>query len=97
MIIVNEATCGAKTYIVSIGTNPFKVTAYDEQSAINLVADYIENHKWTNLYYGNFELKVMAECSKWKTADVFAEAHNLTCCGNHKIYIELLNIEEVSE
>ena len=102
MIIINQATYGEKTYIVSIGTglawaNLFKVAAYDEQSAVDLVADYLEDHEYTGLYYDHAELEAMASCSEWKTAEAFAEAHNLACCGNHGIYISLLNIEEVAE
>ncbi len=102
MTIINEATYGEKTYVVSIGTglvwtNLFKVAAYHETEAVDLVADYLEEHKYTGLYYDHLELKTMASCSEWKTADSYAEAHNLTYCGNHGIYISLLNIEEVSE
>ena len=101
MTIINEATCGEKTYIVSLGTgllwaSLYKVAAYNEQSAVDLVADYLEDHKCTGLYFDHFELEVVAECTEYKTADSYAEAHNLTCCGNHGVYIELLNIEEVS-
>ena len=99
MIIINEASCGENTYVVSIGTGlawseQYQVAAYDEQSAADLVADHLEDHKCTGLYYEPFELEVMASCSEYKTTEAFAEAHNLTCCGNHGIYIELLNIEE---
>lgn len=101
MIIINQVTHGEKTYIISLGTglawaNLFKVAAYDEQSAVDLVADYIEDHGYTGLYYDHLELEVMASCTEYKTADSYAEANNLVCCGNHGIYIELLNIEEVS-
>ena len=102
MIVINQAACGEKTYIVSIGTglvwaNLYKVAAYHETEAADLVADYLEEHKCTGLYYDHMEFEAIVSCSEYKTAEALAEAHNLTCCGNHGIYIELLNIEEVSE
>lgn len=102
MTIINQATYGEKTYMVSIGTSLvwaslFKVAAYDEQSAVDLVADYLKDHECTGLYFDHLELEVIASCTKYKTAEAFAEANNFVCCGNHGIYISLLNIEEVSE
>ena len=102
MTIINEATCGEKIYMVSVGTglvwaNLFKVAAYHETEAADLVADYLEEHEYSGLYYDHNELETLAFCSEYKTAEAFAEAHNLTCCGNHGIYIELLNIKEVVE
>lgn len=101
MIIINEATHGEKTYIASVGTGlawteQFKVAAYHETDAVDLVADYIETQRYINLFYDHAELEVIASCTEYKTAEAFAEAHNLACCGNHGIYIELLNIEEVA-
>ena len=100
MTIINEANYGEKTYIVSISTGlawveQYRVAAYHEADAVDLVADYIEEHGYEGLYYDHCELELMAKCSKWQTAEAFAEANNLTCCGNHGIYIELANIEEV--
>ena len=101
MIVINKATCGEKTYVVSLGTglvwaSLFKVAAYHETEAADRVADYLEANELTGLYYDHLELEVIAGCTEYKTAETYAEAHNLACCGNHGIYIELLNIEEVS-
>lgn len=100
MIIINQATCGEKTYIVSIGTGfvwskQYQVAAYNETEAVDCVADHLENHQYKSLYYDSLELELIAKCSEYKSAEAFAEAHNLTCCGNHGIYIELIGIEEV--
>ena len=102
MTIINEANYGEKTYIVSLATglawvNQYQVAAYGVTDAIDIVADYLEAHECTNLYYDHMELECIAKCSEWKTAEAFAEAHNLTCCGNHGIYIELANIEEATK
>lgn len=102
MNIVNFASYGEKTYIVSLGTGTawteqFQVAAYDEQSAVDAVADHLVYEHAINLYYDHLELDVIASCTEYKTAETYADAHNLTCCGNYGIYIELLNIEEVAE
>ena len=102
MTIINEANYGEKTYIVSLATGlawieQYKVAAYHETEAVDLVADYIEEHNYNGIYYDYLELEMMAKCSEWKTAEAFAEANNLTCCGNHGIYIEISNIEEVKK
>ena len=102
MKIINEANYGEKTYIISLATGlawveQYQVAAYDVIGAIDIVADYLEAHECTNLYYDYLELKCIAECSEWKTCEAFAEAHNLICCGNHGIYIELANVEEVTK
>ena len=101
MIVVNKATHGEKAYIVSIGTgtaetSEFAVAAYNETEAVDLVADYIESHGCTGLYCDHAMLKAIAGCTRYKTADDYAEAYNLTCCGNHGIYVELINIQEVA-
>ena len=98
MTIINEANYGETTYIVSLATGlawveQYQVAAYHEAEAVDLVADYIEEHGYKGLYFEHMELEVMAKCSQWQTADAFAEAHNLTCCGNHGIYLEITNIE----
>jgi ethanolamine utilization protein EutP (predicted NTPase) len=102
MIMINEATCGENTYIISIGTgtayvNQYQVAAYNESEAVDTLADYIEEYELTGLYFTHSELDAIANCSDWKTAEVFAEAHGLVCCGNHGIYIELVGIEEVND
>ena len=101
MIIINEANYGEKTYVVSVGTGlawleQFTVAAYHETEAADIVADYLESQGIEGLYYDNLELELLAWCSEWKTPEAFAEAHNLTCCGNHNIYVEIVNIEEVA-
>ena len=100
MTIINEANYGEKTYIVSIATGlawtyPYQVAAYNEQDAVDLVADYMEANGHSGFYYERFELELMAKHSEWQTVEAFTEAHNFTCCGNHGIYIILANIEEV--
>ena len=70
----------------------FHVHAYNESEAIDLVADYCEEHKLRGLYFERYEL---VNPRNGETVDEYAEAHNLTCCGNHGIYIEIAGLEEL--
>lgn len=104
MIIINKPTYGEKTYIVSLATgtawlDPYQVSAYNEQEAIDKLADYIEGKGYKNLYFEYGMLRVMAEYShgKYANAEEYADAHGLVCCGNHGIYIHLISVEEVSK
>ena len=99
MTIINQSNYGEKAYKIALGTGTawteeFTAYAYNEQDALDLVADYLENEGCNGLYYDRAELEILASCSEWKTVEAFAEAHNLTCCGNHGIYVELVNITE---
>jgi hypothetical protein len=98
MIMISEATYGEKTYIVSVGTgtmhlSQYKVGAYNEGEAVDKVANHLEEQGHKGLYYDHLELETMAKCSEYKTAEAFAEANNLTCCGNHGIYLEITSVK----
>ena len=89
---------GETLYRVYIGTGTawlkvFQAYAYNEQEAVDLVADYCEEHELEGLYtdfYG-----IADECEVGQTVDEYAEAHNLICCGNHGIYLEVAGLEEI--
>lgn len=97
-MIINEGNYGEKLYKVTLGTGliwtkEFKVYAYNETEAIDLVADYIEEKELGSLYtdwYGLFDL-----CEGNETVDEYAEANGLTCCGNHGIYVQIVGMEEL--
>jgi hypothetical protein len=104
MTIIGKATYGEKTYNVTLGTGTYctdvyQVGAYNEQEAADKVADYLERMGYTNRYFEYGMLKVMAEYSSgtYATADEYADAHGLACCGNHGIYIHLVSVEEVQD
>ena len=89
---------GETLYRVYLGTGTmwleeFHAYAYNEQEAVDLVADYCEEHELTGLYADHYELA--DECKVGQTVDEYAEAHNLICCGNHGIYIELAGVEAI--
>ena len=84
-------------YRVSVGTGlawtkQFKVCANNEQDAVDLVADYIEEQGFENLYFDHYELADL--CELGETVDEYAEANGLVCVGNHGIYIQLCGIEK---
>lgn len=95
---INEGNHGEKLYRITLGSGiawikEFKVYAYHEQEAVDLVADYIESKELEGLYddwYGLFDL-----CDEDETVEAYAEAHGLTCCGNHGIYMQIVRLEEL--
>lgn len=97
-MIINEGNYGEKLYKVTLGTGlawtqSYEVYAYHESEAVDLVADYCEEHELEGLYSDHWELA--NECEFPETPDEYAEANGLTCCGNHGIYMQILGIEEV--
>lgn len=86
---------GEQLYTVTLGTGTvwtqsYDVYAYNEQEAADLVADYIEEQELHGLYMDWHELSDL--CERGETPDSYAESHNLTCAGNHGIYMEITNI-----
>ena len=97
-IKIGSNSCGESLYRVFIGTGTmwlkeFHVYAYNEQEAVDIIADYCEEHELHGLYSDFYELA--DECEVEQTVDEYAEANNLTCCGNHGIYLEIAGIELV--
>lgn len=95
MIIINATLKGEYTYDITVGeNNTYRVSAFDMESAIDLVADYIERHGSKALYIDHLALSIMAQCSNYDSAEAFAKAHNLIRCGANGIYLEITNIKE---
>lgn len=91
MTIINQ---GDKPYVITLTQGEsFKVYADNENEVLNITADYLESHKYTNSYYEHGTLEIMAECSDYKTVEALAKAYNLTCCGNNRIYIDVEEIK----
>lgn len=70
----------------------FEVYAYNENEAVDLVADYVEEQNFEDLYFDYYELYDLCE---GETVGEYAQAHNLICCGNHGIYLEVAGLEEI--
>ena len=93
---IGDGNHGERYYSVSIGTGTawlqkFYVYAYDPSQAVDLVADYCEKYL-PGLCADQYEITYL--CDAGETVDEYAEAHNLTCCGNHGIYLNIVNIVE---
>ena len=96
---INKGNYGEKLYKVTVGTGTawvktFEVYAYHEQEAVDLVADYCQEHEdLQGLWGDHYELADI--CDLGQTVEEYAEANGLTCCGNSGIYLNITNIEEV--
>jgi hypothetical protein len=94
MIIINATLEGENTYEITISENStYQVSAFDLESAIDLVADYIESHHETELFIEGEEFNIIAGCSRYKTVEAYAEAHKFTKCGKNGIYLEITNVK----
>ena len=94
MIIVNAKLDGEYTYDITVGTNSiYRVFAYDAETALNVLADYMESHKHTNSYLDNETAKLISKCSGYWTVEEFEVANKLTRCGTHNIYIPITSIK----
>ena len=96
-MLINDRDCGQNLYQVTIGTGlawtkEFKAYARNEQDAVDNVADYIEEKGMTGLYSDHYQLSDCCEIGQ--TADEYAEANGLTCCGNHGIYLQVIAIKK---
>jgi hypothetical protein len=99
MITIGSNSCGENLYRVYIGTGTawykvFQVYAYNESEAVDLVADYCEEHELEGLYSDYWELFDLCED---ESVGEYADVHNLICCGNHGIYLEVAGLEEVCQ
>lgn len=97
-IIVNNKKNGERHYRVFLETGSmflqeFHVYAGNETEALDLVADYCDEHDLHGLYADYYEIFDL--CDVGETVEEYAAAHNLTCCGNHGIYVGVAGMEEL--
>lgn len=97
MIIINQ---GDKPYIITLASDEkFQVCANSKDEALCTLANYFISKGSHGMYHDEAMLKVMAEHSPWKRAEnplkAFANAHDLTPCGNSGIYLEIKEVEEL--
>ena len=96
MIIINQ---GSKPYVITIASGEkFTAHANSKDEALGIFAEYIVSSEGKPLHFEKSMLEVMAEHSPWRNEDnpitAFADAHNLTPCGNSGIYLEIIEVEE---
>ena len=97
-ITIGSKNYGENLYRVYVGTGTawlqgFDIYAFNEQDAVDLVANYCEEHELQGLYSDYYELA--DECEIGEAVDEYAESHNLISCGNHGVYMNIDRIEEV--
>jgi hypothetical protein len=92
---INSGGYGQKLYTVTLNTGlawtqSYNVYAYNEQEAVDTVADYVEDNEFEGLYTDYYELFDCCECGQ--TVDEYAEANNFVCCGSHGIYLQIQGV-----
>lgn len=97
--MVNENFYDEPRWLVLVGlgfvrTLAFSVYAPNEQEAVDLVADYIEERRYAGAYQTVDTLK--ESCEAGESIEEAAEAQGYTCCGNHGIYLQITGIEKMS-
>ena len=94
MIIINATLKGENTYEITVSSDTtYRVSAFDLPRALDLVANHIEQNGNKNMYLESDEFEIIASCSRWKTAEAYAKAHNFTRCGDNGIYLEITNVK----
>ena len=93
---INTKNDGERLYKVALNTGlawvqEYNVYADNEQSAIDTLADYLEDNELCGLYTTHYD--IADECDVGQTIDEYAEANGLICCGNHGIYIRVEYME----
>lgn len=99
MTVINEGNYGEKLYKIGVCTGlawiaEYGVYAYNEQEACDLLADWLEENE-SGLCTDYWHLNDL--CDSFQSVDEYAGAHNLTCCGNHGVYLAIENITEIKE
>ncbi len=96
IIKINEnPNCRVLLGTGSMFPQEFHVQADNKTTASNLVADYCTEYELHGLYADHYELVDL--CEAGQTVDEFASVHNLTCCGKHGVYINIIGIEELKD
>ena len=96
MIIVNAKLDGENTYDITISENSiYRVSAFDADSAIDILADYLEATIGAKdrLYLTKDTLECAALHSGYNDVSEFAAKHKLVKCGTNGIYLEITNVK----
>lgn len=78
----------------------FEVNAYNICEATDILADYVQDNE-LNVYKDYCEIADLCKVDMHakdatERIEKYADAHGLTCCGNHGIYMKILKIEEIA-
>lgn len=97
--MVNENFYDEPKWLVLVGlgfvwTLAFGVYAPNEQEAVDLVVDYIEERRYVGAYETVDTLR--ESCEAGESVEEAAESQGYTCCGNHGVYLQISGIEKAS-
>lgn len=97
MIIVNAKLDGEYTYDITISENNiYRVSAFDADSAIDILADYLEATvigAEDRLYLTKATVECAALHSGYNDVSEFAAKHKLVKCGTNGIYLEITSVK----
>jgi hypothetical protein len=95
MAAINENTYnGEQLYKITLATGEdFKVYAFDEQEAVNLLADHLveEEQIWSYSIYQ----EIATLCDIGQSIAEYAEENNLYFTGKHGVYIPVKEIKPI--
>lgn len=96
MAAINENSYnGEQLYQIILGTGEkFKVYAFDEQEAINLVADYLVEEEQEFSYADYYEIADL--CEVGQSVSEYAEENNIYCAGEHGVYVQVTEIKTIN-
>lgn len=98
VIRIGNDAYGEYKYRVFVGTasiwlQEFHVFAYDTTEALDLIANYCEKNGLDGLYATHDELAALRKPGQ--SISEYADDHNLICCGNNRIYLQIAGIERI--
>lgn len=95
MAAINENTYnGEQLFKITLATGEdFKVYAFDEEEAINLVADHLVEEERECSYADHYEVADL--CEVGQSVAEYAEENNLYFAGKHGVYIPVKEIKPI--
>ena len=96
IVCIGSNHYGERRYRIFLNTGTiylqeFHVYAENETEAADIVGNFCEEYM-PGLCADHYEV---AELCNGETVDEYAEAHNMTCCGDHGVYITIAGMEEM--
>lgn len=96
MSAINENNYnGEQLFQIILGTGEkFKVYAFDEQEALNTLADYLVEEEQEYSYTDYYEIADL--CEVGQSVSEYAEENNIYCAGEQGVYIQVSEIQNIS-
>lgn len=96
MAAINENTYnGEQLFKIILATGEdFKVYAFDEEEALNILADHLVEEEREYSYADHYEVADL--CEVGQSVAEYAEENNLYCAGEQGVYIQVAEIQTIS-